>query len=226
MNCERCGQEVCEHPMLWVGSNSMFPDTTHVKCAGCGHNFGPVRELIEAKEKVATLTRERDEARGWAEQRLDHIHLCQMAKTTLTCERDEAVKERDEARQQWREAVDCLDTWKGIADAARARIAELEGGQDTVYGSKLNAALGIDQGDFEHALYCVRELRYALKSERQEVDKLKARIAESEHNLLSLNEYYLNRIAELEKAELALQSVKGGDLMLVHANGTWEWRKG
>lgn len=42
---------------------------------------------------------------------------------------------------------------------------------------------------------------------------------------MSLNEYYLGRIAELEKAELKLQSVKGGDSMVIRANGTWEWRK-
>jgi chromosome segregation ATPase len=118
-----------------------------VVCGWCRKNFGPVRELIEAKEdreavnnammrvlqqrddavaQIATLTRERDEARGWAEQRLNHIHLCQMAKTTLTCERDEAVKERDEQRRITSMIEDeRTKAWVDL-DAARARIAELE----------------------------------------------------------------------------------------------------
>jgi len=59
----------------------------------------------------------------------------------------------------------------------------------------------------------------------RERDDAREKQAESEHNILSLNEYYLSRITELEKAELKLQSVKGGDSMVIKANGTWEWRK-
>lgn len=69
------------------------------------------------------------------------------------------------------------------------------------------------------------DLRAQVATLTRERDEAREKQAESEHNLLSLNEYYLGRIAELEKAELKLQSVKGGDSMVIRANGTWEWRK-
>jgi predicted Fe-S protein YdhL (DUF1289 family) len=81
MSCDRCGQE----PGYAGRGGHTYICTLddRIVCFGCGHNFGPVRELIEkaglwnlygssagAAELIATLTRERDEARGWAEQRL------------------------------------------------------------------------------------------------------------------------------------------------------------
>jgi hypothetical protein len=83
MNCDRCGQRVNEVPACEHRSVGQAPDGT-LRCMYCGHDFGPVRELIEKAAKwddipttskvlqeridlraqVATLTRERDEARA------------------------------------------------------------------------------------------------------------------------------------------------------------------
>jgi uncharacterized coiled-coil DUF342 family protein len=144
MNCDRCGQRVNEVPECEHRFVGQAADDT-LRCNYCGHNFGPVRELIEAKEsmeqygkdaqrvldlrfQIATLTRERDEYATRLTNQIQQTVMTGLDLDKVMRERDEAVKERDDARQQWREAVDCLDTWKGIADAARARIAELERG--------------------------------------------------------------------------------------------------
>jgi hypothetical protein len=106
MNCDRCGQEIkeCGHNVIWINNVPGGTHEGHLLCADCGHNFGPVRKLIEnaglwnmfgssagAAELIATLTRERDEARA---------------------ERSVAMKHTSD--------------WRIAADSARARIAELE----------------------------------------------------------------------------------------------------
>jgi DNA-directed RNA polymerase subunit RPC12/RpoP len=173
MNCERCGQRVNEMPACEHRFVGQAADGT-LRCTYCGHNFGPVRELIEAKEKarvclmnfdmvyfnnsdlraqVATLTRERDEIREYASisdrQFSDMKFLFEQAKRDLEDERK----------------------------TTRARIAELE--------KERNEA-------------------------RKERDKAicDAGIAKSHAD-------YLERASE----------VFGVRSFVVHANGTWEWRK-
>ena len=113
MTCDKCGQEVveCRHdyPVISPVPNlatslEYLNSPPHLFCGACHHDFGPVRELIEAKEKIATLTNERDEAlaRNTACYK-HHDHLTAELVTArariaeLEKERNEARKERDKA---------------------------------------------------------------------------------------------------------------------------------
>jgi chromosome segregation ATPase/DNA-directed RNA polymerase subunit RPC12/RpoP len=170
MNCERCGQRVNEMPACEHRFVGQAADGT-LRCTYCGHNFGPVRELIEAKEKarvclmnfdmvyfnnsdlraqVATLTRERDEIREYASisdrQFSDMKFLFEQAKRDLEDERK----------------------------TTRARIAELE--------------------------QKVRELSESRRQVREALD---------------------NPPTTWNETLIEIRHLRD----VVHANGTWEWKK-
>lgn len=96
MKCKECGQEYdpnenpkfreCpKHGMFRIGPVMPRPgviEDEHVVCGHCGKSFGSVRQLIEkaalwnlygsaasAADLIATLTRERDEAKSWSVRR-------------------------------------------------------------------------------------------------------------------------------------------------------------
>ena len=115
MNCDRCGQRVNEVPECEHRFVGQAADDT-LRCNYCGHNFGPVRELIEAKETLAR----------WDSRPSPAESLLQEQVATLT-------RERDEARDRANRLDACMHGWKCNAEraerdvtTARARIAELE----------------------------------------------------------------------------------------------------
>jgi DNA repair ATPase RecN len=137
-----------------------------------------------------------------------------MAKTTLTCERDEAVKERDEAQSCLRicqanyakRKDECENVLRQCQkarqerDEARARIAELE-------RELLNASELIEANE---------KLMNEEAKLRSEVERLYA----ANGLLLKGRDADRARIAELESAKWNVEAI------VFHKNGTWEWRKG
>jgi len=118
------------------------------------------------------------------------------------------------------EHVLCGRCGKSFGDVGELIEAKERADKCYTFSDRLDVA--INMGNMKRDLIDAEKAIAALTRER---DEAREQQAESEHSLLSLNEYYLGRIAELEKAELKLQSVKGGDSMVIKANGTWEWRK-
>lgn len=201
MKCDKCGQECCKHPDSKLFLQKSCGDI-NLFCNVCGHNFGPVRELIEkaglwnlygssagAAELIATLTRERDESQG-REVRSTNASLglrrdldeANAKVFTLTRERDEIREYASISDRQFSDMKFLFEQAKRDLEderkTTRARIAELE-----------------------------KERTEA----RKERDKAicDAGIAKSHAD-------YLERASE----------VFGVRSFVVHANGTWEWRKG
>lgn len=101
MKCDKCGQECCEHPDSKLFLQKSCGDI-NLFCNVCEHDFGPVRELISAKSDAWRYAREIE--KGCA---LESDLRAQVA--TLTRERDEARAERSVAikhTSDWRIAAD------------------------------------------------------------------------------------------------------------------------
>jgi chromosome segregation ATPase len=256
MNCDRCGQRVNEVPACEHRFVGQAADGT-LRCTYCGHNFGPVRELIAAKEcpsmtltekelldQIATLTRERDEAKGESEQYKKMLHGNSPSKVqynamvddvgaalgyvswslktwsmlmneirqiradsaTFVRERDEAVRERDEAKGLLAITTGQFDAMKKLADNAVKDRDEANR-----LASHYTSLVITVRDERDAARARIAELEKERTEARKERDKAicDAGIAKSHAD-------YLERASE----------VFGVRSFVVHANGTWEWRKG
>jgi len=126
MKCDKCGQDVREHP-----DNRLFLQKScgdiNLFCNVCEHDFGPVRDLIRKAGEWRKLISDLGDAEKLRLKLERHY-------SSITYERDRLretnatlTRERDEARKREHEHLDLLDAYRQIDDKARARIAELEG---------------------------------------------------------------------------------------------------